>query len=253
MPQIKGLFVAVPAYGGNIKTECVKTLLMTQRVCGSRRVYFSLAYISIADPAIARNVLASWFLTTEMDAMLFIDHDMGVPEATIVKMLDADKPVIACVYPKRALNLERALEFSKAGASASSAVRQASEFTITRGAFQAEPIVDGMCRAEGVGTGVMLIHRSALTAMVGTGLIRCARSHPHAELEGAPLYGFFDTVIVGDAHVSEDYAFCKRYRELCDGEIWCLTDEPILHIGDFPFEASYGARPVRLRRRPAQR
>ena len=56
--------------------------------------------------SVARNVLATKALTAGFDYLLFIDADMGFQPSLIDKMLDANQPIVATIYPKRATNFE---------------------------------------------------------------------------------------------------------------------------------------------------
>ena len=52
---------------------------------------------------------------------------------------------------------------------------------------------------------------------------------------GQPIYGFFDLAATKDGSLTEDYSFCARWSNLCDGEIRAIVDEMTGHIGDYEY------------------
>jgi hypothetical protein len=95
---------------------------------------------------------------------------------------------------------------------------------------------------EGCGTGIMLIQRSAIAAMLkklpdindtnakktsslGVGLGR--------------LIHAFDTINVNGVPLMDDFAFCYRWQGLCKGELWACADQSVTHIGLHQFGGRY--------------
>lgn len=230
------IMVAVPAYRKTVYTACAETLLKLQALFFRRKTPHAFHFGDHADPSVARNVLASAFYADRSYThLLFIDADMGVEAPTVERMIEADKPVVGVNCPKRILRLDEALESARSMPPAQ-AVSKASEFNIIRGRFENDPIVGGLGRVEGVGAAVMLIQRACFDALIATGKIRVR------EVDGRlPLYGFFDGQPVGTNWLSDDLAFCWRWINMCQGDIWALVEEPIKHIGDFEYQALWKA------------
>ena len=99
-------------------------------------------------------------------------------------------------------------------------------------------VEDGFAKAAYVGTGFMMVARSALDRI-------CAA---HAELiadlsdlePGASRTAMvFDTLVEAETgqHLSEDYAFCRRWRDL-GGDIWADMESRLTHVGHAAYSGS---------------
>ena len=80
--------------------------------------------------------------------------------------------------------------------------------------------------------GSMLVHRDAAELV-------CAATEHYAPLPGEDIHGgrvwaAFQPIVYNDEYLSEDYAFCQRYRD-AGGQIYADLDVKLLHWG----EASY--------------
>lgn len=57
---------------------------------------------------------------------------------------------------------------------------------------------------------------------------------------GAHYYGFFKSRPQDPTDAfTEDESFYRRWQLDCGGEVWALTDVPIVHIGDFAYGGQY--------------
>jgi hypothetical protein len=212
------LVVAIPAYGGAIKNACVTSLMQLQASLHSRGFTADYGIIDAAGIAEVRNYYASMLLqSADHTHMLFVDNDMSFEPAIFWKLLDARKPLIGCIYPRRSGN---------------------QEFVVyNHGPIQTH---NGLAKVEGIGMGLCLIQTSCFRALMNTGKIAQYAPHPYAArgLTG-PLLGFFDPEPVNGEYSSEDFSFCRRWRTLCGGEVWALVSEQIGHVG----ERVYRGRP----------
>ena len=100
--------------------------------------------------------------------------------------------------------------------------------------------------AQYAGTGFQLIKRGVFEKLI--------TAHPelrfrsvHSQTGGVPpsdqLYALFDCLIDPDtgAYLSEDYAFCRRWRAL-GGEIWLDRRSQLTHVGTDAFHGDAGPR-----------
>ena len=91
---------------------------------------------------------------------------------------------------------------------------------------------------EYAGNGFMLIKRVVLERMIASfPYTRYVASHTVAVPSKSPnQYALFKCMIDEDTgeYLSEDYAFCKRWRSL-GGELWLDTLGALVHIGPHEF------------------
>ncbi|AZO15241.1 MULTISPECIES: hypothetical protein [unclassified Mesorhizobium] len=211
------ILVAIACYGGNMKVQCAVSLVALCSNFAARGVLFEIRYRDSADIAANRNHLASIALSQpERTHLLFVDSDMEFRPQTVFRMLQLDRPIIGCVYPKRR-PLSSSLE----------------DFVVNVGNQTRLHVLNGICQVAGVGMGLTLVHRTVLEQMVGTGELRQWRPDRSAPLH----YGFFDPIATKSSYTSEDLSFCNRWTELCNGEICALVDEEIGHVGEFTYKA----------------
>ncbi len=235
------LFVAVPSHSGTIIMEGAQTLLAAQKIVLSRGGSFELRYSSGATISLIRNAIVGRFLESEADTLLMLDSDQGLESAAIERMIDINKSVVGCLYPRREYNWSK-LQPAERGVDPALLVYRAMDFV---GCLEADEagrvsVINGFAKALHVGTGAMLVRREAFQQLA---------SH-FPELQGRGFgadaypglqenWGFFNPVDQEDGiPLSEDISFCRRWRET-GGEIWADLASNSVHVGRHPFEGNY--------------
>ncbi len=217
-------------------TNLVRTLLMAG-------IGYDLLNIDSVDIATARNSMATkCHNDASYSHLLFIDDDMGFDGDAVLALLRADKDVVGCLCPRRELNLLAFHNASASGADLEAARAQALDFVVRHLHPIQGVIQDEMCEISGIGMGITLIRRSVLTTMVGNGTAPLRKPSLARDTIGqTSLWGFFEPIFdeVANTVLSEDYSFCKRWREQCGGRIFGLTHEKIAHVGRHDFEGRY--------------
>jgi hypothetical protein len=201
----------------------------------------------------ARNICASIVLNDpSFTHVLFIDSDMCFWPELIANMLAFNQPVTGVVYPKRHFNYDTYLEAGAQFRNPMLARVLAADYIggeghlVTTPGPDGEPIFemqDGFVRTTYAGTGILLIARGVLEAMLERypELWVEKPNMQSAGLEGGLLQCFDPLGMTGENGLilGEDYAFCRRWVEGCGGEIWVNVDQPVLHIGQETFAGKY--------------
>src|SRR6202521_2233352 len=100
------ILIGLPAYGGKIDSGCAKSLFTLQSYLGTRKISANLVTVDHADVVMSRNFLACYMLDQDKYShLLFVDSDMSFLPAAVTRMIDAEKQLIGCVYPKRTIDL----------------------------------------------------------------------------------------------------------------------------------------------------
>jgi len=227
------VFFGLPAYGG-MHPACVMGLLDTQKVFAEHGMSFS--YMMLTNESLiprGRNGIVRAFLDSTADRLFFIDSDIGFDGQQVLRMLAHDRDVIAGCYRKKRLN------------ETSFAVNW---LPSADGTARRDPRT-GAIEARHLATGFMCIKRHVLEAMCAALPHLIYRDMQHQPKAGEPPrfgYGLFDlyTDPVTLEPLSEDYAFCNRWRTL-GGEVWAdpgiilehygtvpLVGDPMEHLGD---------------------
>jgi len=224
------LLVGTPCYGGQVNVKYLTSVLALQRVMDRRGL--KVDFISVSNSALithARNTLVAHFLNEPTAThLLFIDADQGFKPDQVFRLLSFGAEVSAAVSPKKSLNWEKIERAVKEGRPASVA---GLEYVINFRGDGSITARNGFAQANAIGTGFMLIARSALEKL--------RDSYPElrswvtpGDREAGNYYGFFDCMIEPEsgASLSEDLSFCKRWSDI-GGEIWVDTQSKLSHTG----------------------
>ena len=236
------IFLATPCYGGLANIAYMSSVLALQRLCIERRTGLQVE-LGGGDALIsrARGVMAGKFLDhTEHSHLLFVDADIGFKPEAVFRLLEAGKDIVGGVYPAKRVHWDKAKRAFETGAKD---VPAASYNYVVRYIPNPENKVEvddnGFGPVAYVGTGFMLIRREALR--------RIADAHPELRARHGDMYGasvpeavmVFETMIEPETgeYLSEDYAFCRRWRDL-GGEIFADFETRLIHVGHASYEGS---------------
>ena len=234
------IFLATPCYGGMVTQIYMQSVLALMTETAGSNVAVSIALLG-QDALItrSRNTLVAHFLKSQATHLLFIDADIGFNSKDVLRLLQSRMDVAGSLYPIRAHHWSSAsIDRIRAGETAASAGLE----------YVGEPIEapnqDGFARARYAGTGFLMISRSALTTMTEHyPETRCSHRH----VAGSPpldnVFALFDCMIEPQPrhYLSEDYAFCWRWRAL-NGEIWLDTRAELVHAGMSEFKGDPSLR-----------
>ncbi|MFM0207373.1 hypothetical protein PQQ96_08175 [Paraburkholderia sediminicola] len=215
------VFVATPSYGAVVTTDYALGLLDLYDAAGQHgfgtRVNFN-SFDSLITRA--RNTMVAEFLADDhFTHLMWIDGDIGFKGEDVVRLLRADRPVVAGVYPLKidgwsAGGLEQGLP---AGSTKADFRACHVMYPAIARSDALEPDADGFLDVLYAPTGFMLIKREVYLALMQRFPdLKCrSRLAGRPELDvGDPaefLYAFFDTMIDPETrmYLSEDYAFCR--------------------------------------------
>lgn len=242
------VLIGLPSFRGMVMVNTTGSLLRLVSLFAEIGITCNFVNVDSAEVTRARNMMATHMMQhPEFSHLLFIDDDMGFEADAIVDLIRANKDIIGCVCPKREINLEKIYAAAQRGESLESAITEGMAF-VTRHLPNAKvEIKDGLCQVAGIGMAVTLIKRQVFQEMIDKELVTHT---PVPEAAGKDTfgnthhYGFFDPLIdsqVGST-LSEDLAFCERWRVKLGGEIWALTSRKISHIGMYDYAGTYLTR-----------
>jgi hypothetical protein len=244
------VLVAIPCYGGIISKDCAESLLRLQQVFIKHRG--AMAIHMIGNESLitrARNFYVSLMLAnSQFTHLMFIDSDIVFDPYSIVRMLLAEKDVVAGAYPKKSILWERARTVvSQATPETTNAAIQARLFdyainfkeNIQEGERMVLQIKNGFTEIDYASTGFMLVRRNVIQKMI--------EAMPELKFKNDVggyntgnnedcFYALFDCVIHPESkrYLSEDFTFCHRWKSL-GGKIYLDLSCKLTHIGTYPF------------------
>lgn len=197
----------------------------------------------------ARHNLVHLFLMSTCTHMLFWDADLELLDATVVrKMLSTQKHVVGGAYPFRdgsgrmVINF---LETDEQGEPLSLGTHEERNV-----AFHVDEA--GCAEVRHVPTGFLLVSREAIVELY--------EAHPELlyqdtgfqpGMRGSPRWDVFGTALLGHNYLSEDWAFCERWRALKSElvnrhKVYVYVDAEFVHHG---IGGSHGSLKALLRKR----
>ena len=245
------LMIALPAYGGQVTTVFMESLLRFAEMARGNGIAITLKILSQESliPR-GRNTLVAEFLgRQELTHLLFIDADIGFDPRGILRMLAFDKPLIGGAYAKKGIDWSRGHAAATSGKPPEALAQAGLDYALNLidedlAAQGNIPVTQGFVRVSKCGTGIMLIRRDVLTAL--------ATKYPELRYENdiagydneftrGNFWGFFDTLHhpVSRRYLSEDYAFCHRWTAGCGGEIWMDVESVVTHHGSYGYRGSF--------------
>jgi glycosyltransferase involved in cell wall biosynthesis len=239
----KGFLLATPMYGGMCHAMFVTSILRLQERCAAFGVNFEHCFMvneSLIDRA--RNGLVHEFLTqSKQDYLIFIDGDIQFNPDDILTLLAMEKDVIAIPCPKKGINWGAIIEAVRLGNDDPAFLAKLGgeyNFSALPDEKQDGPVV----KVFEVGTGIMMIHRRVFDKMREAFPQNTYKSDNPRHFvigKGSNLHAYFKSEIVDGRHLSEDFYFCNKWREL-GGDIWLLPLAQTTHHGSYGFQGSVG-------------
>ena len=227
------LMIAVPTYGG-LTPEHVTSVLKLQAWLQARGVPVQTVQHGMTEIARSRNILAAIFLeAADATHLLFIDSDIAFDPEAVEALLDADRPLVGAVYPKRMLDLDRLIAAARRLTDRDQIVASAMDYVVVPDGDKVE-LDGGLCRVAGIGLGLCLIRREVFSRLLASGRLKLG---PASAATRGAIHGFFDPIEIETEILSEDLSFCRRWRSLCGGDVWALIDRPVTHVGTMGFRA----------------
>lgn len=219
------LFICTPMMDGKVEDTYQISLDNTNQLLRAHGATVELRKMKYcADIYYARNRLFGDFLRHETAThMLFIDADMGWNPQDVAHMLMLDRDLLAVAGPKKIYPLTFAFSLID---------------DYSRELPLYHELETNVAEVSEVGAAFMMISRNCAQ--------KIADAHPELEFdnpEGVTEHAVFDPLIINKGkeyprrRLSEDYAFCYRWRQL-GGKVEVLLDATLTHTGGHTFKGS---------------
>ena len=222
-------------YGGMCTGEYTRSMINVVPVCSQHGIEVSMAFI-YNDSLVtsARNKLATIFINHDFTHLMFIDADIGFNAQDVVSLIQADKDVIAGVYPKKRIDWGRVSLAAAAGVPAEELQHHTGDLVVNLLNHEREAVVKATEPVEvyGAGTGFMLIKREVMERLK-------ADVDTYLDDNDQPLYEYFflrkDEAL--NKQLTEDYSFCWLCREY-GMKVYVAPWVRLSHSGSYTFTGS---------------
>jgi len=196
------LYIAVPAYSGEVVADCAHSLCEGVRLLESAGIALTIDFVcGCAYLEHARNILVTRFLRSNATDLLFVDADVGFEPGGILQLAAAKRPFICGIYPKK---------------TADGAVM----FPVGFDKDELWADQDGYVEAARVPTGFLRLNRAVFEHM------------PHSDYhcDDGDFLGYFEAGNRNGVFGSEDWHFSDDWRRL-GGKIYIIPNLTFGHSG----------------------
>jgi len=220
------VFIALPAYrqtNFTKTTSCLVNTALMLHANGWWGGFGDCSGIGIAD--MRNRFLTMWYDgLPECTHLLMVDDDMGWSFKMVADMIMVDKPIVGCIYPKKVYPIEYvgSLDRDQTG------------------------VPQGFKRATGLGGGVLLIRRDAVTkimesdpSIVDYNIARFTAGRMLTKFNITRLINAFKEIENEQEIISEDISFCRR-AQAAGVEMYASVAHKVTHVGAHEFECCFG-------------
>lgn len=206
------VFIAIPSYFATLQFDTTLSILSSIQSLKAAGIEVSFkcvegnCYVDLA-----RNELVGAFLASDATDLVFVDADVGYEDDTLLKIVRANRPVVAAIYPKKTDDESYPVDFLPGFHPMDS---------------------DGMIEVGMAPTGLLRINRVVFDALKPK--VKSFRGR-----KGEQLGAYFETDI-REAYYGEDIEFCRIWREI-GGKIWVFPNETLSHTGPRAWMGNLGS------------
>jgi hypothetical protein len=242
--KLPSIFVATPVH-----SECsihyTQALLAFQQKCMLNGILVSFTLLKSSLVTQGRNLCVNTFMEESIkhpySHMLFIDSDIEFSFDTIMKLVAADKDIVAAPYPLKDLDWEKIAKRIKHKniTDGNTMSKQGFTWPLKLEGKNEVTVIGGVAEVTHAPTGCMLIKKQVFEKMIKE-LPELKINQPTVingkMVEKEFMYNFFDCYHEPETkkYYGEDFGFCKRWAEI-GGKCHILVDEYITHIGEYRF------------------
>ena len=211
------VMIAIPAYTGVVHMATMRSLMTDTLELVKRGDTFTLVDdIGNALIADSRGVIATKFLESDADCLVFVDSDVTWQAGALLKLVDAPVDLCAGVYPNRKDPITYPLHY------------------LDRPELIADP--DTMLlEVKSVATGLLKLSRACIQKMIEA----YPDKHYYTAERDKQFYPLFDHVFEDGYKWGEDYSFCIRWRKI-GGQVWIDPEITMGHVGYKIFQGHLG-------------
>jgi len=240
------LFIGTPCFGGVVNQTYMLSVIKLMRYASSNGFELTLAMLG-EDALITRSraTILSHFLDHDTAThLLFIDADIGFEPEQVQRLLSFDRDFAAAFYPIKAIDWQVVEHRIRSNDETFPEAALSYVGTLCTGAEAR--VENGFATATYAGGGFQLIKRSAVEQMIAAypeQKFRSIHVFPRPTRTSENNYALFDCMIDPETgeYLSEDYAFCHRWRAI-GGEVWLDLTSKLTHIGTHHFQGDTTSR-----------
>jgi len=238
------IYVATPVHS-EVSVHYTQALLSFQQKCMATGIMVSFQLLKSSLVTQGRNLSVSNFLEecekTDYSHFLFVDSDIDFEFETIMKMIAADKDVIAAPYPLKTIDWNKVHKRinQKEVKDGDTLSKQGFTWPVKIEGKEKIVIEKGVAEVSHAPTGCMLIKKGVFDTMMDKYpdlIINQPTIINGQEKAKKYFYNFFDTYHEPETkkYYGEDFGFCKRWTKI-GGKCHIYVQDYISHVGEYKY------------------
>lgn len=243
-PVDYNIYLGTPVGGGVVAHEYMQSIMrITEHF---RKLGWKLTVVTQPDGLVtrSRNAFASVVVRDpSITHLLMLDADVAIDPAVLERMVRSGHDVVGAGVPLRQVDWQHVREHLDLvpNATAEELRSISHRFAIWFESNQAGHVpIDGFLPALVIGSAALLISRDALVTLTETDLVDSFDYGGAASDDERSGWTFFDPFVNEfRVYLSEDYAFCDRWRR-AGGQVWVDLESSSTHVGPVPIEGEVG-------------
>jgi len=239
------ILLATPVHS-DVSLHYFLSVVSFQNKCTANKIKLNITINKSSLVTQGRNLCVNDFFKPEMenpDYLLFIDSDIEFKYETIMKMIDADKDVIAAPYPMKCISWDKIISAVKdEGITDKNTLKtKGCEWPLKADDnMNIKLYENGIAELQSVPAGCLLIKRRVFDKMI--------KEYSHLKINQPTtvngnsdthdwLYNFFDTYFDEKTgkYYGEDFNFCNLWRKI-GGKVHAIMTENVVHVGEYRYE-----------------
>ncbi|MGE3622566.1 MAG: hypothetical protein AB7H77_01650 [Bdellovibrionales bacterium] len=238
--------VGTPCFGGVVTQDFAMSLI--NLTAAAPAAGFDVAIMMLGNDALitrARSsIVAKCLDNPAVTHLLFVDADISFTPDHVTRLLQFDKDFVAGLYPAKIFDWQQFMQrFGQSREMLEEAGLAYVGDLCTGADLRRE---NGFATGIYAGTGFQLIKRRVFERMIAAHpelKFLSLHAFPRPSQPSNNLYALFDCMIDPESgvYLSEDYAFCRRWRAL-GGEIWLDLQSRLVHTGSYSFRGNAASR-----------
>ena len=240
------IIIGTPCFGGLLHNGFFQSVLELSVNFTKLNIPFEM--MTIGNESLiqrARNGIVAKFMGDKTAThLMFIDADITFSWVSIVKLLLSNKELCGGCYPKKCFNWDKIKHHIQKNPNLKDDELMAKSLDYVFNPIyhkEGDNVVikldNGMAQVKDIGTGFMMIRKSAINKMIAKFPETKYRNNVagYSQSENSAddyFYSLFDCCIdpVSRVYLSEDYLFCKRWIDI-GGELWLDLNTNLNHTG----------------------
>jgi len=240
------IIIGTPCFGGMLHNGFFQSMLELSVNFTKLNIPFEM--MTIGNESLiqrARNGIVAKFMgDNEATHLMFIDADITFSWVSIIKLLLSNKELCGGCYPKKCFNWDKIKHHIQKNPNLKDDELMAKSLDYVFNPIyhkEGDNVIirldNGMAQVKDIGTGFMLIRKSAINKMIKKFPETKYRNNVAGYSQGQNsaddyFYSLFDCGIdpVSRVYLSEDYLFCKRWIDI-GGELWLDLNTNLNHTG----------------------